>query len=252
MAGHSKWANIKHKKAAADAKRGKVFSRIAKELTVTAREGGGDPSANITLRTIIQKARDANMPADNIDRAIKKGTGELDGGSLEEVVYEGYAQGGVGIIAECLTDNRNRTAAEVRHVFNKYNGSLAGQGSVSHAFQRKGLVIVSADAVGEDRMMEAALEAGVDDLKQEGESYEIITEPTDYARVVEAFREAEIPIENSELTMLPDNTMPVDDKDQAASLLRFIEALEDLDDVQNVYSNLDITDEILQQIEGED
>lgn len=249
MAGHSKWANIKHKKAAADAKKGKVFSKIAKEIMVAARTGGGDPSANITLRTLVQKARGANMPADNIDRAIKKGTGETDGAQYEELMYEGYAPGGIALIVNVLTDNRNRSASEVRFVFTKYNGSLAGAGSVSHAFQRKGLILIAADAADEDTLMELALEAGAEDVKQEDEGYEITTGAADYMTVVDALNEKGIAIESSELGLVPDNVVAVDRKNQASSLLRFIDALEDLDDVQDVYTNMDVDDAVLAELE---
>jgi len=248
MAGHSKWANIKHRKAAADAKKGKVFSKMAKEIMVVARTGGGDPAANISLRALIQKARSFNMPADNIDRAIKKGTGDLEGASLEELVYEGYAAGGVAVIVEGLTDNRNRTAAEVKHVFNKFNASLAGPGSVSRSFQRKGLIFINHEDAEEDRVMEVSLEAGAEDLKVEEGGYEIVTEPSQFMDVVEAMNRENIPMASSELTLLPDTYMPITDPAQAASLVKFVEALEDLDDVQNVYANFDIDDALMESI----
>ena len=250
MAGHSKWANIKHKKAAADAKKGKVFSKIAKEIMVSARTGGGDPAANITLRALIQKARGVNMPADNIDRAIKKGTGDLDGVSFEEITYEGYAPGGVAVIVQVLTDNKNRSAAEIRHAFTKHNGSLAGAGSVLHAFQRKGLILVKAESIDEEELMEQALEAGAEDFKHEDDLYEITTGPTDFMSVVDALTDQGVSIDNSELTMLPDNYMEITDASQAASLLKFIDALEDLDDVQEVYTNLDVPDEVVATLDA--
>jgi YebC/PmpR family DNA-binding regulatory protein len=250
MSGHSKWSTIKHKKAAADAKRGKVFSKIAKEITVAARQGGGDPAANITLRSLIQKARSVNMPADNIDRAVKKGTGELEGEQMEEILYEGYAPGGIAVIVEALTDNRNRSAAEVRHIFTKFNGSLAGQGSVSRSFNRKGVIAVSTQAAGEDRLLEWVLEAGAEDMTNEGEVFEIITGPQDYPAVLGKLEEVQVTPESAELTLLPETTMPVTDEAQAAALLRFVEALEDLDDVQNVYSNFDIDDALLEQLDA--
>ncbi|MBU0676637.1 MAG: YebC/PmpR family DNA-binding transcriptional regulator [Verrucomicrobia bacterium] len=242
MSGHSKWANIKHKKAAADNKRGRIFSKLAKEIMVVARHGGGDPAANIALRTLIQKARGFNMPADNIDRAIKKGTGELEGAALEEMIYEGYASGGVAVIVEALSDNRNRTAADVRHAFTKHNASFSGQGSVARSFQRKGLILVKADAVEEEKLMELVLEAGAEDMNREGDEYEIVAEPSVFMDVVDVLNAAEVPIENSEVTLLPDTYMEITDAGQAAALMRFVEALEDLDDVQNVYTNLDISD----------
>jgi YebC/PmpR family DNA-binding regulatory protein len=248
MSGHSKWSTIKHKKAAIDAKRGKVFSKIAKEIMVAARTGGGDPAANITLRSLVQKARGVNMPADNIDRAIKKGTGELDGVTMEEIMYEGYAPGGIAVIVQVLTDNKNRSAAEVRHVFTKHNATLAGQGSVTRSFNRKGVITVKSDAMPEDALLEQALEAGAEDVTNEGDVYEIVTAPSDYAQVDETLRNAELPIEDSELTLVPDTYMPIVDKDQAQSLMNFIEALEDLDDVQNVYSNVDIADDVMEAL----
>lgn len=252
MSGHSKWSTIKHKKAAADAKRGKVFSKIAKEMTVAARQGGGDPAANITLRTLVQKARSVNMPADNIDRAIKKGTGELEGEQMEEIMYEGYAAGGIAIIAQALTDNRNRSAAEIRHAFTKNNGSLAGQGSVTRTFNRKGLIEVSTEAAKEDELLELALESGAEELTNEGDYFQIITDPSTYTEVLGALESKEIPVQNSDLTLLPESYMPVTDLAQAKALLRFVEMLEDLDDVQNVYSNFDISDELLEAIEKDE
>ncbi len=250
MAGHSKWANIKHKKAAADAVKGKVFSKIAKEIMVAARSGGGDPSANITLRALIQKARGVNMPSDNIDRAIKRGTGELEGMVLEEIVYEGYGPGGISIVVQTLSDNRNRTASEVRHAFSKHGGNLAGAGSVTRSFKRRGYFTVPADAVGEDRLLELALEAGADDVLRDGESFEIVCEPSQFGRVSDALAAAGVRAETAELAMLPDTTLPVTDPEKARQLLAFIEALEDLDDVQNVYANFDLSDDVLAQAQG--
>lgn len=251
MSGHSKWSTIKHKKAAADAKRGKVFSKIAKEITVAARQGGGDPAANITLRTLVQKARSVNMPADNIDRAIKKGTGELEGDQMEEILYEGYAPGGIAVIAEVLTDNRNRSAAEVRHAFTKFNSSLAGQGSVSRSFNRKGVIEVKCEDAEEDALMELALEGGAEDMTHEGDYFEITTEPAAYPQVLGVLEEKGIPVSNSELTLVPETYMPVTDVSQAKTLMNFVEALEDLDDVQNVYTNFDVADEVMSAIEKE-
>ncbi len=245
MSGHSKWSTIKHKKAATDAKRGKIFSKLAKEMMIVARQGGGDPGTNITLRTLIQKARAVNMPADNIDRAIKKGTGELEGEQMEEITYEGYAQGGIAIIVQALTDNRNRTASEVRHVFTKHNGSLAGQGSVARTFNRKGVIQVGSQAVNEDELFELALECGAEDMTNEGDYYEIVTGTAEYPDVLNRLEERGVAVEQSELTLLPETYMPVTDAGQAAGLLRFVEALEDLDDVQNVYANFDIPDDVM-------
>lgn len=253
MAGHSKWANIKHKKAATDAKRGKAFSKIAKELTVAARLGGsGDPETNISLRPILAKAKAVNMPADNIDRAIKKGTGEgADAVQLEELIYEGYASGGVGVIVKALTDNKNRTAAEVRSVFNKHNNSLGQTGSVSRSFQRKGVIRIPSEGLEEDTLLEAAMEAGAENFENEGDSYLITTEFTDYHAVTESLSAAGFNTADSELTLLPDLLVQATDADHARSVMNFIETLEDLDDVQDVYSNLDVSDEIAEQLDEE-
>jgi YebC/PmpR family DNA-binding regulatory protein len=250
MAGHSKWANIKHKKAAADAKRGKAFSKIAKEITVAARIGGGDPAANIALRPLLAKARAVNMPADNIDRAIKKGTGEgQEGVHFEEIVYEGYAGDGVGIIVKCLTENKNRTAAEVRHCFNKHNNNLGQSGSVSRSFQRKGVITFEKENISEEALLEASLEAGAENFEDQGDSFVVTTEPSDYADVAEALENAGFSAVDSELTLVPDLLFEVTDIDQAKSITGFIDALEDLDDVQNVYTNMDIPDEVAEQLD---
>jgi len=249
MAGHSKWANIKHKKGRADAARGKVFSRIAKEMTVAARMGGGDVSANITLRMLVGKAKAVNMPNDNIDRAIKKGTGELEGGQLEECVYEAYAPGGVGIIIEALTDNKNRAASEIKNVLTKIGASLAQQGSVSLMFPRKGHILVDAATVEEEKLMELVLEAGAEDMTREDGQFEILTAPGDYNDVANALSEAAIETVSSEVTMLPDMPTEVKEKAQAEKLLKFVDLLEELDDVQNVYPAFDIDDAILAELE---
>lgn len=253
MAGHSKWANIKHKKAAVDAKKGKVFSKIAKELTVAARMGGsGDPETNISLRPILAKAKSVNMPADNIERAIKKGTGEgADAVQLEELIYEGYATGGIGIIVKTLTDNKNRTAAEVRSVFNKAGNSLGQTGSVSRSFQRKGLIHIPADGVDEDSLLEAALEAGAENMELEGDRFTVTTAPSDYNAVHDALNAAGYNTADSELTLVPDTTMDVTSVEQAQSVMKFIEALEDLDDVQDVYTNMDVSDELAEQMDAD-
>jgi len=251
MSGHSKWANIKHKKAAADAKKGKVFSKLAREITVCVRQSGPDVGANLTLRTLLQKARSVNMPADNIDRAIKKGTGELQGGSLDEIMFEGYASGGVAIIVHGLTDNRNRTVAEVRHVFNKYGTNLAGQGQVLRSFQRKGYILVDRSAIEEDKLMELVLEAGADDMKLEGDQYEVTTDPAQFNDVVDALSKAGVETVSAEITLLPETWAPVQEKGKASTLLKFIEELEDLEDVQNVYSNADIDEKIMQELSEE-
>ncbi len=249
MAGHSKWANIKHKKGRADAARGKVFSKLAKEMTVAARAGGGDPDANITLRMLIGKAKAVNMPNDNIERAIKKGTGELEGGQLEECVYEAYAAGGIGIIIEALTDNKNRAASEIKNVLTKNGVSLAQQGDVSRMFQRKGQILVDASRIDEETLMEKVLEAGAEDMTRQDGQFEILTAPGDYSDVANALSEAGIETVSSEVTMLPDMPTEVTDKDQAEKLLKFVERLEDLDDVQNVYPAFDIDDAILAELE---
>lgn len=218
---------------------------------ICARQGGGDPGANITLRTLVTKARSVNMPADNIDRAIKKGTGELEGEAMEEVMYEGYAPGGVAVIVQVLTDNRNRSAAEVRHAFSKYNSSLAVQGSVSRTFNRKGVIRVLAEKIDEDTLLEQALEAGAEDMSHEDTVFEIITGPAEYPTVLESLQAAGVEVEDSEVTLLPETYTPVPDKGAASTLLNFVEALEDLDDVQNVYANFDIDDEIMEAINAE-
>lgn len=249
MSGHSKWSTIKHKKAAADAKRGKVFSKIAKEIMVSARQGGGDPTANIGLRALIQKARSVNMPADNIDRAVKKGTGELESDALEEIVYEGYAPGGVALVVEVLTDNRNRSTSEVKHAFSKHGGNLSGQGSVIRTFNRKGNITVACSDASEDELMELALEAGAEDFSSDGEYYTIITEPNDFMTVVDVFNDKEIKMDESEVTLIPETLVSITDATQAAALLRFVEALDDLEDVQNVYANFDMDDDVMQALE---
>lgn len=252
MAGHSKWANIKHKKGRADAARGKVFSKIAKEIMVAARCGGGDPSANITLRALIQKAKGVSMPKDNIERAIKKGTGELEGGQLEEGSYEGYAAGGIAVVVKVLTDNKNRSASEVRHAFTKANANMAEQGAVSRMFQRKGQIFISKEATDEETLMELVLEAGAEDLKTDGDQFEVITEPNDFDAVSEAVTTAGIDMdEESAITLIPDMVTEVADVDQARSIMKFVDALEELEDVQDVYTNFDLTDDVAAALENE-
>lgn len=248
MSGHSKWANIKHKKGLADAKKGKVFSKIAKEIMITVRASGADPGSNLTLRTLMQKAREANMPQDNIERAIKRGSGELEGAALEEVMFEGYAPGGVAFIVQALTDNRNRSVAEVRHAVTNHGGNLAGQGVVMRSFQRRGYITVDASKVGEDKLMELVLDAGAEDMNRDGDTFEIFTDPAQYPQVAEALSKAGIPTASSEVTLLPQTWVPVADKEKAAALLRFFELLEELDDVQNVYSNADIDASVMEQL----
>jgi len=242
MAGHSKWANIQHRKKAVDAKRGKIFTRINRELTVAARTGGGDPDANPALRLAIEKANAANMPKDNIERAVKKATGDLEGISYEELKYEGYAPGGVAVLVECLTDNRNRTVAEVRHAFSKYGGNLGTDGSVAYLFSKIG-VLNFAPGTSEDDVMEVALDAGADDVvSEEDGSIEVITTPEAYSDVVQAMKAADLAPENSEITMRASLEVELD-VENGEKVLRFLDALEDLDDTQDVYSNADIPEE---------
>lgn len=248
MAGHSKWANIKHKKAAADKVKGKIFSKLAKEITIAARAGGGDINSNITLRTIVSKARANNMPADNIDRAIKKGTGEIAAEQVEEILYEGFASGGVSLVVQALSDNRNRTAGEVRNVFTKNGGNLATAGAVLRNYTRKGQFIIAAAGISEDQLIEIALDAGADDVKSQGDYFEVTCAPNDFPKVSEALTAKGIKSEESEVTMIPELTVPVTDKNVAASILKFVQALEELEDVQNVYANFDIPDDILEAV----
>ncbi|MDW7645667.1 MAG: YebC/PmpR family DNA-binding transcriptional regulator [Desulfuromonadales bacterium] len=241
MAGHSKWANIKHRKGAQDAKRGKVFTKLIKEITVAAKIGGGDIEGNPRLRTAIDKAKSENMPKDTIERAIKKGTGDMDGVNYEEGTFEGYGPGGVAVIVEFMTDNRTRTVADVRHIFNKHNGSLGVSGSVSYLFDRKGLISFPTEN-DFDTIFEAALEAGAEDVKDEGDSYEVITDPSNFIEVREAIAEKGLKWETAEITMIPQTMVQVEGK-QAEQMLKMMDKLEDNDDVQNVYANFDISDE---------
>jgi YebC/PmpR family DNA-binding regulatory protein len=251
MSGHSKWATIKHKKGAADAKRGKAFSKVSKELTVAARSGGGDPNFNPTLRTVILKAKACNMPNDNVQRAIKKGTGELEGDALEEIVYEGYASGGVGLLVKALTDNKNRASSEIRHIFGKFGSSFATPGAVSRGFERKSMIVVNAAGIKEDDLMGIVLDAGAEDMKQVDDTYEITSEPSAHHAVTEAIEKAKIPTVSAEVSMLPLAPVPISDKNVASSVMKFVEALEENDDVQDVYTNMDVSDEILQALAAE-
>ncbi len=250
MSGHSKWSTIKRKKGAADAKRGKLFTRLIREIAVAAKMGGGDPSGNPRLRTAIAAAKAANMPKDNIERAIKKGTGELDGVTYEEIVYEGYGPGGVAFLIECLTDNRNRAASEVRHILTKRGGTMAKNGAVSYLFEAKGFFTFSKDGLDEDAMMEAALEAGADDVVDGGDVWEVYCEPGEFNSVNEAFETAGLKPLSAEVTKLPSTTVNITDPAEAAKVLKLMEALDDADDVQNVYANFDIDDEIMASLEG--
>ncbi|MCK5850697.1 MAG: YebC/PmpR family DNA-binding transcriptional regulator [Kiritimatiellae bacterium] len=251
MSGHSKWKTIQHKKGAADAKRGKIFSKLSKELMVVARNGGSDPSANIALRSAIQKAKAVNMPADNIERAVKKGAGELDGVIFEEIVYEGYV-GGIAIVVQVLTDNKNRAAAEVRHIFTKHGSSFATQGSVMRGFERKGQIIVDVTTTDEDKLMEIVLEAGADDMKVDGEQFEVLTDPSAFAPVSEALEKAGVAVVSAEVSLVPMSLMAAKDKSSAATVLRFVNTLEDNDDVQSVYTNMDISEEIIKELEADE
>jgi len=251
MSGHSKWSSIKHRKAATDAKKGKIFSKLAKEIAVAAKLGGGDPGANPRLRTVLAKARAANMPAANIDKAIKKGTGELPGVNYEEASYECYGPGGVGILMTVLTDNKNRTVAELRHLIDKHNGRMAEAGSVSWLFDKRGLIVIPRNAMSEDELLEIALEAGADDISTDDEdSYEIYTDPKEFAAVKERLEARQVAIENGELTMIPKTTVPISGK-EARQTLTLVELLEDHDDIQEVHANFDIPTEIIAEIAGE-
>jgi len=246
MSGHSKWASIKHKKGAADAKRGKLFTKYIKAITVAARQGGGDPDKNPPLRLAIATAKSGNMPNDNIDRAIKKGTGDLEGVTYEDIYYEGYGPKGVAIYVHCLTDNKNRIAAEVRNIFAKNNGNMAGAGSVAWLFEQKGLIIVDAAAEKEDVLMEIVIDAGAEDFSTSGDSYEVVTTVQDYEQVKQALLDKNIQPSSAELTCIPKNQVPVD-ADEAKKVMKLIEALEDNDDVQNVYANFEIPDELMNE-----
>ena len=250
MAGHSKWAGIKHKKAIVDAQRGKVFSKVIRELTAAARLGGGSIEGNPRLRLAVQKAREANLPKDTLEKAIKRGTGELPGVSYEEMVIEGYGPGGVAVLAELLTDNKNRTSAEIRSLFTRHGGNVAGAGSVSWQFQKKGVVIVAAAGLNEDRLMEIALEAGAEDLKTEGETATITTGPTALEAVKHALQSSSVKWETAELSMVPSSTVRVEDPAQAKALLALLNALEDHEDSQHVYANFDIPDALLAEYAG--
>ena len=249
MSGHSKWSSIKHKKGAADAKRGKLFSKLSRAIIVAAREGGPDPEGNATLATAIQKARDNSMPKDNIERAIARGTGSsTDGEAYETVTYEGYGPGGVAVYVEALTDNRNRTASDVRHVFTKNDGNLGTSGAVAWLFERKGVLIVPADSVTEDDVMLAAAEGGAEDVELDGSSFQVTSSPDDLAAVRAALESADIPIDSAELTMLPKTSVAIGDEGTAKKLLRLMDALEENDDVQAVYANFDIPEGMLEAV----
>lgn len=242
MSGHNKWSTIKHKKGAQDAKRGKMFTKLIKEITVAARDGGGDPETNPTLRTAITKAKAENMPKDNIERAIKKGTGEIEGVNYEENIYEGYAPGGVAILVETLTDNKNRTAADIRSIFTKHNGNLGESGCVSYLFKRKGLITFDASAYSEDDILEVALEAGAEDVSNEGEEIEVITAPDDFNEVADALEKAGFQSNRAEVTRIPEANVSLD-QESTRKALKLIEKLDDHDDVNSVSTNLEIPDD---------
>jgi YebC/PmpR family DNA-binding regulatory protein len=246
MSGHSKWSKVKRFKGAIDAKRGKIFSKLSKEITIAAKTGGGDPNGNPRLRSAILAARAQSMPNDNVDRAIKRGTGEgKDGQQFDEIVYEGYAPGGVAIIVEAATDNKNRTGAEIRSIFTKHNGNLASSGSVSYMFHRKGQITVPRSSIDEDRLLEVALEAGAEELTTDEDQYLVTTSHDQLYAVAEALRNAGVTTDGQKFTFIPDTTVPVADETVARQVLRLCDALEDDDDVQNVHSNLEIPDELL-------
>ena len=249
MSGHSHWAGIKHKKAANDAKRGRVWSKIARMIIVAAKAGGGDPAQNLTLRYAIDKGKAANMPKDTIEKAIKKGTGELGAINYEDVLYEGYGPDGVAIMVDGLTDNRNRTAPEIKKIFEKRGGALGASGCVNWMFSKKGLITVRTDAIAEDDLMEIALSAGADDMDNTGEVYELTCAAGAYEQLKKGLEEKEIPTELAEISMIPQNMVPVADANTARKILGLMEDLEDHDDVQNVYANFDIPDDILAKVE---
>ena len=247
MSGHSKWSTIKHQKGAKDAKRGKLFAKLIRAIEVAARSGGANPDGNATLADAIQKAKDNSVPNDTIDRAVKRGAGEVGGQQLDLVTYEGYAPGGVAVLVEALTDNRNRTAADIRHVFTRGGGSIADAGSVAYLFNRRGQLVVPADGVDEDRVMEVALEAGAEDVEPGEGGFTVTTAPGDLRAVRAAFDQAGIAYDAAEVTMVPSMSVPLE-RDAAVRVLRLLDALEDLDDVQDVYANFDIPDDVMAEV----
>jgi len=250
MSGHSKWSSIKHKKGAADAKRGRVFTKLIREITVFAKNGGGNPDTNPSLRTAITRANEANMPKDNIAKAIKKGTGELPGVTYESCIFEGYGSGGVAILVETLTDNKNRSSAEIRNIFSKKGGNMAGAGSVAWIFTSKGYILVDKSSISEDELFSVAVDAGAEDIKSSDQNYEVFTEPKNFEAVKAALETKGIKSVSSELTKIPNSTLKVTGND-AKGLLSLIEILEDHDDVQKVYANFDIPDEVLEELAQE-
>jgi YebC/PmpR family DNA-binding regulatory protein len=250
MSGHSKWATIKHKKGAQDKARGKLFAKLIRQVEVAAREGGGDVGANASLRTMVQKARDASVPLDTIDRAIKRGTGELEGVRYEPINYEGYAPGGVALIVECLSDNRNRTGSEIRSTFSRNGGSMAEPGAVAWQFQRQGVLTLPKAAGDEETLMMAALEAGAEDLTDLGEVWQVTCGPSDLAAVRKALEDDGIPVTDSDLVLNPTTVVPIEEESEARRVLRLVDLLEEHDDVQNVYANFDIPDRIIELVEA--
>jgi YebC/PmpR family DNA-binding regulatory protein len=249
MSGHSKWSSIKHKKGAADAKRGKLFSKLSRAVIVAAREGGADPAANLALQNAIEKARSYSMPKDNIERAIAKGSGaDAESAAFEAVVYEGYGPEGVAVLVEALTDNRNRTAAEVRHAFAQHGGNLGTTGGVAWQFERRGVLLVPAEGVDEDELVLAAAEAGADDVSQDGSTYEVMTAPDELRAVREALESAGFPVQTAELSMVPKTTVAISDESTAKRVVHLVEGLEDVDDVQDVYANFDIAETVLEAV----
>ncbi|HOV86073.1 MAG TPA: YebC/PmpR family DNA-binding transcriptional regulator [Syntrophobacteraceae bacterium] len=248
MSGHSKWSTIKHKKGAADAKRGKIFTKLIKELMVAARMGGGDPNGNPRLRAAINAARAENMPKENIDRAIKKGTGEIEGASYEEVNYEGYGPGGVAVLVDVMTDNRNRAASDIRHIFSRNGGNLGEAGCVAWMFSKKGSIVFNKERISEEELMEMALDAGAEDVVDAGDQFEVVTAIEDFSAVRSAFEERGLVYELAEITMVPQSTVRIEDEKTAQQVLRLMDALEDSDDVQHAYANFDIPDNILNQL----
>ncbi len=248
MSGHSKWATTKHKKAAIDAKRGKIFTKIGKEITVAARLGGGDPDGNPRLRTAVVNAKSVSMPAENIKRAIQKGTGELPGVAYEEITYEGYGPNGVAIIIDVMTDNRNRTVAEIRHTMEKLGKGMGENGCVSWMFHKKGYIVVARTKADEEKLMGLALDAGAEDLQTEDDNFVITTPPNDFEKVKKALEDAGVPLEVAEVTMLPQTYVKLEKEKEAGQMLRLVEALEDNDDVQNVYANFDIPDDVMNAV----
>ena len=247
MSGHSKWASIKHKKGAADAKRGQVFTKLIKEITVAARLGGGDPMGNPRLRTAIQAAKAENMPKENIERGIKKGTGELEGVSYEEVNYEAYGPGGAAVLIDCLTDNKNRTVADIKHILDRHGGNIGEPGCVSWIFEKKGLIVFDADKVEEEQLLEIALEAGGEDVRQSESEFEVIVAPSDFEAVKKAFEDENLPYTLAEISMIPQNTVRLEGK-KAEQMLNLLGALEEHDDINHVYSNFDIPDEVIEAL----